>query len=90
MIPQWPWSVYSQKHISEMTSRSGTASLIARIACGTMPSGLVLSLPVASLAAGMPNRITAGMPSAAISRASAASLSTVNCATPGMDLIGTR
>jgi hypothetical protein len=30
--PQWPWSVYSQKHTSVMTSNSGSVCLATRIA----------------------------------------------------------
>ena len=37
--PQWPWSVYSQRHTSVMTTRSGNSSLMARMAICTMPSG---------------------------------------------------
>ena len=35
--PQWPWSVYSHRQTSVMTSSSGCASLIARVASWTMP-----------------------------------------------------
>ncbi len=75
MRPQWPWSVYSQKHMSEMTTRSGAASLMVRIARGMMPLSLKFSLPCASLLSGMPNRITAGMRIAATSRTSSRSVS---------------
>ena len=37
-MPQWPWSVYSHRQTSVITTRSGTAVLMARIACWTMPS----------------------------------------------------
>jgi hypothetical protein len=36
--PQWPWSVYSQRQTSVITTRSGWASLIARVASWTIPS----------------------------------------------------
>ncbi len=36
--PQWPWSVYSQKHRSVITSRSGAAFLAMPMACWTIPS----------------------------------------------------
>ena len=36
--PQCPWSVYSQRHTSVMTTMSGWASLIARVASWTIPS----------------------------------------------------
>ncbi len=36
-IPQWPWSVYSQKQTSVTTMRPGTASLIARTAVWMIP-----------------------------------------------------
>ena len=36
--PQWPCDVYSQRHTSVMTTSSGSASLIARVASWTTPS----------------------------------------------------
>ena len=36
--PQWPWLVYSQRHTSVITSRSGMVSFTARTACWMMPS----------------------------------------------------
>ena len=36
--PQWPWSVYSQRQTSVITTSSGCASLIARVASWTIPS----------------------------------------------------
>ncbi len=36
--PQWPWEVYSHRHTSVMTTRSGWASLSARTASCTTPS----------------------------------------------------
>ena len=39
ITPQWPWSMYSQRHTSVMTTRSGNSSLMARTASWTMPSG---------------------------------------------------
>ena len=36
--PQWPWLVYSQRHTSVTTSRSGMVSFTARTACWMMPS----------------------------------------------------
>ena len=54
-----------------MTSRSGWASLIARVASWTTPSSSHAPEPSSSLSAGMPNSSTPGMPSAAASPASA-------------------
>ena len=36
--PQWPWSVYSHRHTSVITTSPGTRSLRPRIARGTTPS----------------------------------------------------
>ena len=36
--PQWPWVVYSHRHRSVMTSRSGFVALIARVASWITPS----------------------------------------------------
>ena len=65
--PQWPWSVYSHRQTSPITTRSGSAFLISAIARCT---GLFMSQalePLASLYSGRPNSRTAGMPSAAAS-----------------------
>ena len=37
--PQWPWSMYSQRQTSVITTRSGNSSLMARTAICTTPSG---------------------------------------------------
>ena len=37
--PQWPWSMYSHRQTSVITTSSGTSSLMARIASWTTPSG---------------------------------------------------
>ena len=50
--PQWPWSVYSHRHTSVITSRSGCASLIARVASCTTPSSSQAPEPSASLSVG--------------------------------------
>ena len=50
--PQWPWLVYSQRHRSAMTSTSGCASLIARVASWTTPSSSHASEPSSSLCGG--------------------------------------
>ena len=42
MIPQWPWSVYSQKHMSEMTSRSGRGVLDRADRARHDPAGAVI------------------------------------------------
>ncbi len=41
VTPQCPWLVYSHRHTSVMTSRSGSAAFRARTACCTMPSVVV-------------------------------------------------
>ena len=66
---------------------SGTAFLMARIARWTTPSSCHASLPTSSFFSGMPNRITAGMPSFATSSASRASLSTEKWNWPGSEEI---
>ena len=59
--PQWPWSVYSSRHRSAIsTSESPTSSRRSRSATCTMPSGSEAPRPAASLRSGTPNRITAG------------------------------
>ena len=88
IAPQWPWSVYSHMQTSVITASAGTCSLISPIARCTEPESLQASLPIASLCSGRPNRMTAGTPAAAISRASRVAMSGDSCATPGIDLIG--
>ena len=61
--PQWPCEVYSHRHRSVKTSRSGWAALIARVASWITPSSSHAPEPSASLLAGRPNSSTAGMPS---------------------------
>ena len=68
--PQWPWSVYSHRHRSQITSRSGCAALIARVASCTIPSSSHAPEPSSSLLAGRPKSSTAGIPSAAAAPAS--------------------
>ncbi|MNV52247.1 hypothetical protein D3C71_1443290 [compost metagenome] len=46
--PQWPWSVYSQKQVSDITIISGTASLAMRDMRETRPSSRQVSLPLLS------------------------------------------
>ena len=88
--PQWPWLVYSHRHTSVITSRSGCAALIARVASWTTPSSSQAPEPCASLAAGRPNSSTAGMPSAAASPASSTAWSIERWSMPGMVGIGVR
>ena len=52
--PQWPWLVYSHRHRSGITSRSGFAALIARVASWTTPSSSHAPEPSSSFAAGQP------------------------------------
>ncbi len=88
--PQCPWLVYSHRHRSQMTSRSGWASLIARVASWTIPSSSQAPEPSSSLAAGSPNRSTAGMPSAAASPASSTAWAIERWSIPGISAIGSR
>ena len=52
MTPQWPWSVYSQRHTSAMSCSSGTESFSARSAFWTMPSSAQAPVPARVLVAG--------------------------------------
>ena len=86
--PQWPWSVYSHRHTSVITSSSGSASLIARVAICTMPSSSHAPEPSPSLWSGMPNSRTAGMPACSSSPASSTSAEIDSRSTPGIASIG--
>ena len=88
--PQWPWSVYSHRHTSVITSSSGCACLIAAVASCTTPSSSHAPEPCSSFSAGTPNSITAAMPSAAASRASSTAAATDRRSTPGIVAIGSR
>ena len=68
--PQWPWSVYSQRHTSVITSNSGSSRLSARTHSCTTPSSSHAEEPSASFSAGIPNSSTAAIPSSAAARAS--------------------
>ena len=55
-MPQCPWSVYSHRQRSAMTTRSSpTSALMSAMASCEMPSGSSAALPRASLSAGTPN-----------------------------------
>ena len=88
--PQWPWSVYSQKQTSVITSSSGAACLAARTASGMMPASLIASLPRASFCAGMPNKSTPPRPRSAAWRTSSPSRSGESWQWPGMEAISCR
>ncbi len=88
--PQWPWLVYSHRQRSAITSRSGYAALIARVASWMTPSSSHAPLPCSSLAAGRPNSSTAGMPSSAAMPASSTAPSMLRWSIPGIDAIGVR
>ena len=64
--PQWPWSVYSQRQVSAISTRSGFASRRRRSVSWTMPSSIQAPEPSASFDAGRPNRITPPMPSVGV------------------------
>ena len=89
ITPQWPWSVYSQKQLSVITTRSGAASLAARVMRASRPLGSSVSRPAASLLWLMPNSITARTPSRATASISRASLVSGMRDTPGISAIGT-
>src|SRR4051812_8170784 len=88
--PQWPWEVYSQRHTSVITVRSGCASFSARTAICTTPSSSNAPEPVSSFVPGIPNRITASIPTAASSEASATSSLIEKRSIPGIDSTGSR
>ena len=88
--PQWPWLVYSHRHRSVITSRSGCAALIARVASWITPSSSHAPEPCSSLSAGRPNSSTAGIPSAAAAPASSTAPSIERWSMPGSDGIGVR
>src|SRR5215468_1273366 len=87
--PQWPWSVYSHRHRSAIsTVASPTSAARSASACWTIPSGSSAAEPRASLTAGMPNSISPPTPAATASAAVLRRLSRVCWATPGMDGTG--
>ena len=81
--------VYSHRHTS-VTTISGIACLMARMACCTIPSEAKFSRPIGSFSAGRPNKITAGMPRLAACSASRTASVTDNWDTPGIEPIGVR
>ena len=89
MTPQWPWSVYSQKQLSVITTRSGAASLAMRVIRAMRPPAAKLSLPVLSLLWLMPNSMTARTPSCARASICRARPRSGIRDTPGISGIGT-
>ena len=83
ITPQCPWSVYSHRHTSPITSSSGTARFTARAACCTTPCSSYASEPVASFAAGKPKRMIPPRPSRCARSASLTTSSTDVWYTPG-------
>ena len=73
--PQWPWSVYSHRQVSQMTHIRGRASLMALTPCWTTPSRAQAPEPWGSFLFGRPNRITAGTPASQAARASFTAMS---------------
>ena len=90
MTPQCPWSVYSQRQTSVMTTVAGLAVLIVSTARQTGPRRSAEEVPTASLWSGMPNRMTERTPRAASSAASFAARSGETRSIPGIDGIGWR
>ena len=86
--PQCPWLVYSQRQRSAMTSRSGCAALIARVASWTMPSSSHAPEPCSSLSAGQAEQQHGGDASAAASPASSTAPSIERWSMPGSEGIG--
>ena len=84
-IPQCPCDMYSHRHTSPMISRSGTSLLMARAARCTIPSSAQAPVATSSFFSGSPKRMTAGTPSAWVSRASCTAWSTERLKTPGME-----
>ncbi len=67
-MPQWPWSVYSSRHRSAIsTVASPTSDARSRSAFCTMPAGSSAPEPRPSLTAGMPKRISPPTPAYAAS-----------------------
>src|ERR1017187_2219409 len=87
--PQWPWSVYSSRHRSAMstvappTSADRSARADVRI-----PAGSSAAEPRASLTAGTPKIMSPPTPASTASAAALRSLSRVCWTTPGMELTG--
>ena len=73
-----------------MTTRSGWASLIARVASWTTPSSSQAPEPCSSFSAGRPNSSTAGIPSECASPASSTAWAIESRSMPGMASIGVR
>ncbi|MNJ57039.1 hypothetical protein D3C77_526140 [compost metagenome] len=63
--PQWPWLVYSQKQVSDITTISGTVSLQIRAMRATRPFSFQVSLPTSSRWCETPKVITDLMPARA-------------------------
>ena len=88
ITPQWPWSVYSQKQVSGITTSSGAARFALRTMRATRPSRFQASLPEASLWCEMPNSISAFTPSRASPSTACSSLRSGMRETPGISAIG--
>ena len=87
-MPQWPWSVYSQKHRSAIRRRLGCLSLMAFAAFCTMPLSEYAPVAFASFLSGMPKRIRPGMPSRTAASAAFTAMSTEYWKWPGIEEIG--
>ena len=89
--PQCPWSVYSSKQRSAMTTASSPNSVRTEaIDCCAIPSGFQASDPSASFVAGTAKSMNDRTPRSAISTASLRSDSIVCWNCPGIDGIGDR
>jgi hypothetical protein len=88
--PQWPCDMYSHRQTSVMTTSSGSASLIARVASCTTPSSSYAPEACSSLCAGMPNSSTAGTPRSCTAAASSTACEIDSRSIPGIASIGFR
>jgi len=83
--PQCPWSVYSHRQVSAMTSSPGAADLMAAMPRCTTPSSAHAPDPRASFRAGIPKTSTAGTPFPARAAAYPAASSIGRWYWPGME-----
>ena len=90
MIPQCPWSVYSHRHTSVITSICGTCRLISHVSRWTAAASFHASEPTASFVSGMPNSSTARRPASAQRRTVSIAASTECWYCPGMEAISLR
>ena len=86
--PQWPWSVYSQRHTSVVTVASGNRDLIISVHRCTASFGFHELRPSGCLASGNPNNKKRDMPRSKAVSTSRSAMSTDIRLMPGMAWIG--